>query len=68
MCITVSCCVGKRNVALVGGRGRGLGLYLMIFESVIGEIGGRQVWSALEGHLGVQDCELWCEKEECGRG
>ena len=32
MCITVYCGFGKRNVALVGGRGRGLGLYLMIVE------------------------------------
>ena len=68
MCRTVSCGNSLGNVALVGGRGRGMGLYLMIFESVIGEIGGRRVWSDLEGHLSVQDCELWCEKEECGRG
>ena len=68
MCRTVSCGDRVRNVAWVGGRGRGMGLYLMIFESVIGEIGRRWVWSALEGHLGVQNCELWCEKDRKSGG
>ncbi len=36
MCRTVSCGNSLGNVALVGGRGRGVGFYMMIFESVIG--------------------------------
>ena len=36
MCRTVSCGNSLGNVALVGGRGRGVGFYMMIVESVIG--------------------------------